>query len=316
MEVYHPSAEVGCEHQQVRSVTLRTWAAASVMPRDRAKQQRVKAMHLTLGEVRGRLKSAAIEVLRTLIEGTFPDRVRRAGANLILRVDHLSVGSIAKRLGWSSIDERDAARMTAAGALTDEARRELAAAKRRVDRSLSQLVAAGIISRTRRAGGRSVTLIELRSPFDPHPPGAAPAAGQEPEPVAPEPVAPVATETSHPSRHNRRTDHDGNVVTGATFSSSLLLSPAPEPSTVLSNPSSSGPVAVCEMMTGADRMAVRQGLIRIGIESGAAQTVAFHPHLTLAMVKSNMQAVKQDPTVKSKAAVLLTRLRRELEICE
>jgi len=153
-------------------------------------------------------------------------------------------------------------------------------------------------------------LIELRAPFDPPPPGAAPAAGQEPELVAP-----VATQTSHPSRHNRRTDHDGNVVTGTTFSSHPLLSPAPEPSTVFSNPPPSGPVAVCEM-TGAERMAVRQGLIRIGIESGAAQTVAFHPHLTLAMLASNMKAVKKDPNVKSQAAVLLTRLRRELEICE
>jgi hypothetical protein len=149
---YTSSAHAAIEHQPGHSVTLRTWAAAAIMPRERAKQQRIKAMHLTLGEVRGRIKPAAVEVLRTLIEGTFPDRIRRAGSHLILRVDHASVGTIAKRLGWSSIDERDAARMIDAGALTDQSRKELAAGKRRVDRSLAQLVAAGIISRTRRAG--------------------------------------------------------------------------------------------------------------------------------------------------------------------
>jgi len=63
-------------------------------------------------------------------------------------------------------------------------------------------------------------------------------------------------------------------------------------------------------------MAIRQGLIRIGIESGAAQQVALHPLLTVAMVKSNMASVKKSKGVKSQAAVLLTRLRRELEIAE
>lgn len=63
-------------------------------------------------------------------------------------------------------------------------------------------------------------------------------------------------------------------------------------------------------------MEIRQGLIRIGVESGAAQQVAFHPLLTLAMVKSNMASVKKSKGVKSQAAVLLTRLRRELEIAE
>lgn len=63
-------------------------------------------------------------------------------------------------------------------------------------------------------------------------------------------------------------------------------------------------------------MTIRAGLIRIGVESGAAQQVSLHPNLTLAMVKSNMAAVKKDKNVKSQAAVLLTRLRKELEMTE
>jgi len=69
-------------------------------------------------------------------------------------------------------------------------------------------------------------------------------------------------------------------------------------------------------MTMDERQKVRQALIRIGVESGAAQQVALHPLLTLAMVKSNMASVKKSKGVKSQAAVLLTRLRRELEIAE
>lgn len=63
-------------------------------------------------------------------------------------------------------------------------------------------------------------------------------------------------------------------------------------------------------------MAIRQGLIRIGVESGAAQAVSLHPNLTLAMVKSTLAAVKKDKSIKSQAAVVLTRLRRELEMTE
>lgn len=70
------------------------------------------------------------------------------------------------------------------------------------------------------------------------------------------------------------------------------------------------------LLTGAERIAIRQGLIRIGVESGAAQEVSLHPNLTIAMVKSNMAAVKKDKNVKSQAAVLLTRLRKELEMTE
>jgi len=66
--------------------------------------------------------------------------------------------------------------------------------------------------------------------------------------------------------------------------------------------------------TGAERSSVRQALIRIGIESGAAQSVALHPALTLAMVRSAMNAVAKDPNVRSKPAVLLTRLRTELDM--
>jgi len=68
--------------------------------------------------------------------------------------------------------------------------------------------------------------------------------------------------------------------------------------------------------TAEERMQIRQGLIRIGIESGAAQQVSLHPLLTVAMVTSNMASVKKSKGVKSQAAVLLTRLRRELEIAE
>lgn len=64
------------------------------------------------------------------------------------------------------------------------------------------------------------------------------------------------------------------------------------------------------------RAQVRQALIRLGVESGAAQTVSLHPRLTLAMVTSNMNAVKKDESIRSKAAVLLTRLRGELEMTD
>lgn len=64
------------------------------------------------------------------------------------------------------------------------------------------------------------------------------------------------------------------------------------------------------------RAQVRQALIRLGVESGAAQSISLHPKLTLGMVSSNMNAVKKDKSVRSKAAVLLTRLRRELEMSD
>lgn len=69
-------------------------------------------------------------------------------------------------------------------------------------------------------------------------------------------------------------------------------------------------------LTGAERSQIRQGLIRLGVESGAAQEVSLHPHLTSKLVVSQMAAVKKDKTIKSQAAVLLTRLRRELEMSE
>lgn len=65
-----------------------------------------------------------------------------------------------------------------------------------------------------------------------------------------------------------------------------------------------------------ERSQVRQALVRVGVESGAAQQVSLHPMLTLAMVKSNFAAVKKDNNVKSKPAVLLTRLRKELGMIE
>ena len=245
-------------------------------------------MHITIGEVRGRIKPAAVEVLRVLVDGTFPDKMRQAGPLLILRIDHLSVGTIAKRLGWSSIDERDEARHLSLLPITIEAfndamacvagdrdakippvtdpaaiaaavagalnldlsaaaavataiveRRSLLAAKRRVDRALAQLVAAGLITRTRRAGGRTITLIELRAPFDIEEPGSTPPPGDSTDALAPgdstdKPAArndanvvSGATETSQPVRQERRTDHDENVVTGATKTSHPLLPPLP-----------------------------------------------------------------------------------------
>jgi hypothetical protein len=191
-------------------------------------------MHITIGEIRGRIKPAAVEVLRVLVDGTFPDKMRQAGPLLILRIDHLSVGTIAKRLGWASIDERDATRLTAEGALTDEDRRSLLSGKRRVDRALAQLIAAGLITRTRRAGGRTITVIELRAPVE----GPEGAAGPGAEPPAGTTETshrgttetshrgeqPGTTETSQPVRQERRTDHDENVVTGATKTSHPLLS--------------------------------------------------------------------------------------------
>ena len=70
------------------------------------------------------------------------------------------------------------------------------------------------------------------------------------------------------------------------------------------------------LLTGAERIAIRQGLIRIGVESGAAQEVSLHPNLTAAMAVSTLAAVKKDKTIKSQPAVVLTRLRRELEMSE
>jgi hypothetical protein len=242
-------------------------------------------MHITLGEVSSNLKPAAVEVLRVLVDGCFPDKVRRVGANLILRVDYLSVGTIAKRAHWCSIDERDEARHLASLPITIEAfndamacvagdrdakippvtkpaaiaaavagalnldlsaaaavaaaiveRRSLLAAKRRVDRALGQLVKIGIITRTRRAGGRSITLIELRAPFDIEEPGSTPPPGDSTDALAPgdstdkpaarndenvapggparndRNVAPVATQTSSPERHERRHRCDENVA--------------------------------------------------------------------------------------------------------
>ena len=64
------------------------------------------------------------------------------------------------------------------------------------------------------------------------------------------------------------------------------------------------------------RAQIRQGLIRLGVESGAAQSISLHPKLTLGMVSSNMNAVKKDKSIRSKAAVLLTRLRKELEMAD
>jgi len=68
--------------------------------------------------------------------------------------------------------------------------------------------------------------------------------------------------------------------------------------------------------TGTERSAIRQALIRLGVQSGAAQSIALHPAVTLAMVKSAMNAVSKDPKVRSKAAVLLTRLRVELGMAD
>ncbi len=281
--------------------TLTDWAAARMVPRERAQKDRNKAMHITLGEVRGRIKPAAVAVLRVLVDGCFPDKIRRAGSNLILRIDYLSVGTIAKRAHWCDIDERDAARLDAEGNLTDEARRSLLAAKRRVDRALAQLQAAGLITRTRRAGGRSITVIELRAPFDAEEPGATPPPGDSTDKPAARNDANVAP--GGPARNDgRRHRYDVFVAP------SPLSSPAPE---VPPNDSLLPPEPTADQ-----RMGIKASLIRLGVESGAAQSVALHPNLTLALVRSTLAAVKADKTVRSQAAVVLTRLRRELEMSE
>jgi hypothetical protein len=100
-----------------------------------------------------------------------------------------------------------------------------------------------------------------------------------------------------------------------------IPTPIPKPiPTPTSTPGESNPppngVDTQGTMTLAERGQVRAGLIRIGVESGAAQQVSLHPNLTLAMVKSTLAAVKKDKTIKSQPAVVLTRLRRELEMSE
>jgi hypothetical protein len=94
-----------------------------------------------------------------------------------------------------------------------------------------------------------------------------------------------------------------------------IPNPTPTPTSTPSDPTPTDGIGP-RPMTMDERQQVRQGLIRIGVDSGAAQQVALHPLLTLAMVTSNMKAVKKSKGVKSQAAVLLTRLRRELEIAE
>jgi len=94
-----------------------------------------------------------------------------------------------------------------------------------------------------------------------------------------------------------------------------IPNPTPTPTSSSGDPTPTDGI-VPRPMTMDERQQVRQALIRIGVESGAAQQVALHPLLTLAMVKSNMASVKKSKGVKSQAAVLLTRLRRELEIAE
>ena len=100
-----------------------------------------------------------------------------------------------------------------------------------------------------------------------------------------------------------------------------IPTPIPKPiPTPTSTPGESNPppngVDTQGTMTLAERGQVRAGLIRIGVESGAAQQVSLHPNLTLAMVKGTLAAVKKDKTIKSQPAVVLTRLRRELEMSE
>ena len=94
-----------------------------------------------------------------------------------------------------------------------------------------------------------------------------------------------------------------------------IPNPTPTPTSSSGDPTPTDGI-VPRPMTMDERQQVRQALIRIGVESGAAQQVALHPLLTVAMVKSNMASVKKSKGVKSQAAVLLTRLRRELEIAE
>ena len=94
--------------------------------------------------------------------------------------------------------------------------------------------------------------------------------------------------------------------------------PSPIPTPTPSPPESgdAGESVGAVAMTMEQRGQIRQALIRIGVESGAAQEVSLHPLLTVAMVKSNCAAVKRSKGVKSQAAVLLVRLRKELGMIE
>ncbi len=144
---------------------------------DRAEARRFKvaAMYRTINEftAAGVLSDRGRVLLSALVEATHPDKVRRwAGPegrqHAVLRVE-VSKGRMAKVAGWSPIDE---------GGMADadiEAKAKLAAGVRKVGRVLDELAEAGLVSRQRIAGGRSITIVELIG---------MPAAGGTPEPAA------------------------------------------------------------------------------------------------------------------------------------
>ena len=207
--------------------------ARRVFPLGKAKAMRNLAMHITLGETKG-IKPAAREILRALVDGCFPDSIRRSrdrrGEHLLLKVD-MSVGRIAKRAGWCDIDEGE--EETA----TDDQRRALRNAKDRAQRALGQLVAAGIITRCRVNGGRSITLIELRAPFEPTdaPPAEAPEPDAKAQNRSGENPPPETAETRQPEgdEHvNRRRENTSPPPS------------SPPPSSPRSHPAAAGTAVV------------------------------------------------------------------------
>jgi hypothetical protein len=118
-------------------------------------------MFRTINEfvVAGRLSNGARVVLAAIVDAVHPDKVRRrigpdGREHAVLRAE-ISRGRIAKVAAWSPIDEGQAPTST------EDERKRLSNAIRRVTRALAELQAAGILSRQRVNGGRSVTIVEL-----------------------------------------------------------------------------------------------------------------------------------------------------------
>jgi len=142
--------------------TAKAWAEAQRLE-DRAEARRFKlaAMFRTINEyvVAGRLSNGARVVLAAIVDAVHPDKVRRrigpdGREHAVLRAE-ISRGRIAKVAAWSPIDEGQAP------TATEDERKRLSNAIRRVTRALAELQAAGILSRQRVNGGRSVTIVEL-----------------------------------------------------------------------------------------------------------------------------------------------------------
>lgn len=140
---------------------IRRWSSADVVEdRGEARRFKVAAMHRTINEftAAGVLSDRGRVLLSALVEATHPDKVRRCGPegrqHAVLRVE-VSKGRMAKVAGWSPIDEGGI------NEADDEAKAKLVAGVRKVGRVLNELAAAGLVSRQRVNGGRSITIVEL-----------------------------------------------------------------------------------------------------------------------------------------------------------